>query len=60
MQVDNLQVMDLLVSGKWLTGFILPAWLNADGSEKAQKRKQHGMQLLADGVITPLSGAHPM
>lgn len=48
--------MDILVTSRWVGGFILGAWLNAEGPEKKQERLEQTMQLLADGVMTPLSG----
>lgn len=51
-----LQVMDLLVTGRWLGSFFLGLWLNGDGPDKKQERLRHAMQLLADGVMQPLSG----
>lgn len=50
------QLMDILVTSRWVGGFILGAWLNAEGPEKKQERLEQTMQLLADGVMTPLSG----
>jgi NADPH:quinone reductase-like Zn-dependent oxidoreductase len=52
----NISVMDLLITQRWLGGFILGNWLGADGEDKKQERLQNAMQLLADGVMTPLSG----
>jgi hypothetical protein len=37
-------------------GFILALWLHQDGPEKARKRLELTMQLLADGIMTPPKG----
>jgi hypothetical protein len=52
-----MQLVDILVTGKAVRGFILANWLNEDGPEKARERLQLAMQLLADGVMTPPKGS---
>lgn len=47
-------VVDALTGMKAVRGFFLGLWLYGDGPEKAQERLQHTMQLLADGVMTPI------
>lgn len=50
------QVTDALMGMKAVRGFFLALWLYGEGADKAQERLQRTMQLLADGVMTPIKG----